>query len=253
MTSLPSDISRISEMLQRCSGADPVFPPTALYNEGWMLRLILDWYFNGKEQSHHLPFVNAGRWYSKALLRSPFLPRYKGDPLGESYTHADGALGDFKIGGNGAGDLVLFEDAQHFTVLEAKMFSKLSPGVTHAPYYHQAARTIACMAEVLFKANRKPELMKSIGFFVLAPREQIDAGVFNKELDVKSIRSIVERRVREYDGSRTEWFEFWFLPTLNVTEIAAVSWEELLEGVNKVDPVFGEELGSFYQSCLRFN
>lgn len=246
-------LKRISKMLVRCSGADPIFPPTDLYNEGWMLRLILDWHFTIKEQSHQLPFMNAGRWYSEALLPSAFLPRYKGDKLAESWTHADGALGDFSIGGYGAGDLVLSKDAQHLTILEAKMFSTLSPGVTHAPYYNQAARTIACIAEILRRANREPGPMKSLGFFVLAPKEQIAEGVFASQLDKNSIRNTVKRRVSEYDGGRTEWFDSWFLPTLQKIEIAAVSWEALLEMINRVDPIFGEELSSFYQRCLRFN
>lgn len=129
---MTGSLQRISEMFQRCSGADPVCPPTELYNEGWMLRLILDWQFNHKEEFPLFPFPNAGRCYSEALLPSPFLPRHKGDPLGEVYTHADGAIGDFKIGGKGAGDLVLSEEAQHFTILESGMVLRTAKKGTHA-------------------------------------------------------------------------------------------------------------------------
>ncbi len=252
MNRMTDTIRRISAILQGCSGADTVCPPTDLYNEGWMLRLILEWQFSHKEQSLHPLFPSSRRWYSEALLPSAFLPRHHGDKLGESWTHADAALGDFRIGGNGAGDLVLLEDGQHLTILEAKMFSRLSPGVTHARYYDQAARTIACMAEVLRKANRKPEMMKSLGFFVLAPKEQIDAGVFEKELERESILGNVQRRVGEYEGSKAEWFESWFLPTLAKVKVGALSWEDLLEPVCRVDADFGKELNSFYQRCLHF-
>jgi hypothetical protein len=43
MKSVSNDIRRIFAMLQRCSGADPVFPPTDLFNEDWIPRLILLW------------------------------------------------------------------------------------------------------------------------------------------------------------------------------------------------------------------
>ncbi len=37
------------------------------------------------------------------------------------------------------------------------MFSKLSSGVKNANYYNQAARNVACIAEVLRRGNKKPD------------------------------------------------------------------------------------------------
>ena len=76
-------------------------------------------------------------------LPSAFLPRFRGDPLAELHTNAYGVIGEFVVGSAGKSDLVLNENASHFVVLEAKIFSLLSKGVTHAPFFDQAARNVA--------------------------------------------------------------------------------------------------------------
>ena len=47
-------------------------------------------------------------------------------------------------------------DARQFVLLEAKLFNRLSSGVKNAPFFDQAARSVACMAEVLRRADREP-------------------------------------------------------------------------------------------------
>ena len=78
-----------------------------------------------------VPAAGAG-WFSEAWLPSAFLPRYRGDPLAESRTHADGVMGHFAIGDRGAVDLALRPDAGQFVVIEAKIAGRLSPGVKNA-------------------------------------------------------------------------------------------------------------------------
>ena len=246
-------LERIRQMLALCSTDEPLFPPTDLYNEGWMLRLILDWFSIHQIPKHPLTISKTEKWYSEALLPSAFLPRYQGDQYAESWTHADGVIGNYKIGENGAGDLSLASDAKHLVVLEAKMFSKLSPGVTHARYYNQAARTVACMAEVLRRANRMPALFDRLSFFVIAPQQQIDSGVFKRQMTHHSIIETVQRRVDEYDESRDDWLKGWFLPTMEHITIGVMSWEELLGFVKGLDQKSGEKLNEFYALCLKFN
>lgn len=139
---------RIAELLSMSVGPGRVFPPTELYNEGWMLRLVLDWFSRTPDCNYELRFLDGSGWYSEALLPSAFLSRKRGDVLAESWTHADGVVGHFSIGENGAGDLSLKDGATQFVVVEAKMFSKLSAGVTNARYFNQAARNVACIAEI---------------------------------------------------------------------------------------------------------
>ena len=187
------------------------------------------------------------------MLPSAFLPRYRGDRYAESWTHADGVIGSFSIGRNGAGDLDLKNDAETLVVLESKMFSKLSAGVTHARYYNQAARNVACMSEVLRRAKRPPSMLKRLAFFVIAPEQQVNAGIFENQMQAESILKTVERRVNEYDESKDEWFNGWFMPVMHHIRIAVICWEMLLGYISGVDAKTGHDFQQFYNLCLAFN
>jgi hypothetical protein len=183
----------IHVMLRAASGERPPFPPTLLYNEGWLLRLVLDWFSRHEVEGHPLSFAAGARWFSEALLPSAFLARHRGDRLAESWTHADGVVGHFLIGEGGKADLTPLPGATQLLVVEAKLFSGLSPGVAHAGYYDQAARTVACMAEVLRRAARHPSTMTGLGFYVLAPASQIESGVFARAM----AKGLLLEKVRE--------------------------------------------------------
>ncbi len=124
-------INRISHLLKQCDASGRVFPATELFNEGWLLRIILDWFSGQSNLRHPLAFTKKCRWFSEGLIPSQFLARFRGDPLAESWTHADGILGNIKIGETGKTDIQVSDRATHLTVLEAKLFSKLSPGVSN--------------------------------------------------------------------------------------------------------------------------
>src|SRR5271157_5000059 len=77
---------------------DPHLPPTALYNEGWLLRLVLA-AMKRHGVAYPFPIESISRWYSEALLNSAFLAS-AGRPsnsLAESHTHADGVVGQFEF------------------------------------------------------------------------------------------------------------------------------------------------------------
>lgn len=218
-----------------------------------MLRLVLQWFAQSKTAGHDFSFAPDARWFSEARLASAFLPRYRGDKFAEGYTHADGAIGHFRIGEIGRADLTLETDAQQFLVVEAKMFSGLSKGTTRAPTYNQAARNVACMAELFRRANCDPSNISSKAFFVLAPREQLDAGVFSDFMDRASLERVVEERVANYDPPKTEWFENWFLPTLSSIRVRCLAWENVVAFIQSADRSFGDDLEIFYNRCLEFN
>ena len=246
--------SQIDALLNRCDTDFPIMPPTQLYNEGWMLRLILDRFasLDLKHRGHPLALPANGRWYSEALLPSAFLRRSSRDPLAESWTHADGVIGDFSIGDEAKGDLSLQSDAKHFVVLEAKMFSKLSAGVKNAPYFNQAARIVACCAEVLRRAGRPGQEFRALGFYVLAPSSQIEQGVFANQLTKAELQRVVKQRVSEYSGKKDKWFSDWFLPTLDCLDIQSLSWEAILDFLIERD-TGASDLKEFYRRCLQFN
>ena len=99
-----------------------VFPPTDLYNEGWMPRLVLSF---GAEGISCLPFslLPGSRWFSEALLYSPFLARHHGDELAETRTHADGVVGHFRFTPETKIGLEIVADSKQFIIMEAKLMS----------------------------------------------------------------------------------------------------------------------------------
>ncbi|HMN27217.1 MAG TPA: hypothetical protein PKE45_03610 [Caldilineaceae bacterium] len=236
-----------------CGGDAPKFPPTLLYDEGWPLRLVLDWFWTHPIPTHPLTCAANARWFSEALLPSAFLPRFQGDPLAESWTHADGVIGHFQIGGQSKTGLALLPNATQLVVLEAKLFSPLSAGVQSAKFYDQAARTVACLAEVLRLAQRRAEDMEQVGFYVLAPQTQIEQHIFTKQLSRESIANKVAQRVQAYAGAKDAWHLDWFQPTLSTIKLGLLSWEELIATVQAVDGESGTALDTFYRRALVFN
>jgi hypothetical protein len=244
-------IDKIVELLGSCGSDFTTMPPTELYNEGWMLRLVLDWFASHRKAAHELSFLRDARWYSEALIAPPFLAEKRGDPRAESYTHADGLIGHFSILPGERGEATVMPDAQQLVVIEAKMGSRLSPGVTNARGYDQAARNVACIANLLADAKISPESVEKLGFYVVAPRRQIDSGVFGDLVTKPSIRRKVAGRVAQHGGERDEWFRVAFEPLLQHIDVGVLSWEsilDLLEGEGAED---GHR--EFYSRCLAFN
>jgi len=239
-------------MLKNAHTDTAVFPPTDLYNEGWMLRILLSFQSEGIEC---FPFIFqlGARWFSEAQIGSPFLPRKRRDPLAESHTHLDGAIGHFYFQSGTKTGLTLNPDATQFVVTEAKMFSSLSKGITNAKYYDQAARTVACIAWAISQSGCSVNEFESLGFYVVAPQEQIERGIFSAQIKKSSIKEKVERRIsgysdegKKYDELQT-WHKDFFIPTLDHIDIGCISWETM------IDKIGNPSIRNFYERCLGFN
>jgi hypothetical protein len=229
-----------------------VFPPTMIYNEGWMLRIVLSFQFEGVRC---LPFsVRPGaRWFSEALIASPFLPRRRGDPLAESHTHLDGVIGHFDFYPGTKAGLALWPNVTQFVVAEAKMFSQLSKGTTNAPYYNQAARNVGCIAWAIALSGRTVSDFESLGFYVLAPAEQISSGAFESQIRKSRIKKKIERRICAYseDSKKSDelkrWHTEFLIPVLDQIDIQSISWEASLDLIDDAS------IHTFYDCCLKFN
>ena len=114
-------LEKIAHLLGAGGTEDGRFPPTLPFEEGWMLRLVLDWFAINNIAGHTLSFDAASTWYSEGLLPSTFLPRYRGDKHAEGFTHADGVIGHIAIATSGHANLSLKLDATIFKVVESKM------------------------------------------------------------------------------------------------------------------------------------
>ena len=218
-----------------------------------MLRLILDWLSNHPELDHPLAFSRNITWFSEALLPSPFLPRFRGDPLAESRTHADGVIGHIAIGKHGKADVELLPNGAHLVVCEAKIYSGLAGGVRNIITYDQAARNVACIVEMIRRAEISPEQMTRLGFYVLAPNAQIEAGKFATAMSKANIQQQIELRVQQYQGSKDEWFRDWFCSIFPKVDVQTIAWESLIAFIYAADPQYGGELQDFYERCLVYN
>ena len=188
-------IERVAHLLALCQGSASVMPPTELFNEGWLLRLVLDWYSQQTPSTSALSFEHNSKWYSEGLLASPFLARYRGDPLAEGYTHADGVIGHFDVSPGERSEIRAHGDARQIVVVEAKMGSPLSSGTRNAPGYDQAARNTACLAHLIERARRAPDALSHLAFCVIAPRTLVENGIFGALVTKQSIRQKVKARV----------------------------------------------------------
>lgn len=252
---MTSILRRIAAILQECEGESPHLPPASLYNENWLLRLILDWFARRGDGATEplcdlLTPAEGASWYSEAWLPSAFLARHKGDRLAESWTKADGVVGHTANGNRGWADLAFLPEGTQLVLIEGKMFSRLSSGVRNAPWYDQAARTVACMAEILRRAGRHPLELDSLAFVLLAPRRRIEEGVFADDLAPGAILRKVRRRVEDYAGARDEWFRDWFVPTVRAVRVELASWEDVLGTITHHDREAGHELDTYYGRCL---
>jgi len=246
-------LHKIISLIESAGSEAPLFPRTDIFNETWLVRLIVDWFAHNNALAFPFNFASDARWFSEARLPSAFLARSRGDSLAESWTHADAIIGHFTIGSSGKTDCILQPNANQFIVIEAKIYSQLSSGVTNAPYFDQCARNVACIAELLKRAGRAANNVDSLGFYVLAPASQIDAGVFANKLQKQSIQAKVERRVAAYDGLHDSWFKDFFLPVLEHIDIRCLTWEEIISYIRNEDIECGNQVSTFYESCLGYN
>lgn len=267
MSSTSRNADRVLRLLRFCEREDEArFPPTDLFNEGWMLRLILDAFERLNIRQHPLSFDANARWYSEARLGSRFQAQRRDDELAEGFTNADGVVGHFDFRATTTAGLTLRPDAAQFVVLEAKMFSNLSRSTKNAPNFNQAARNVACMAAALADTGRPVSDYASLGFFVVAPRpEQRGAARSNLEafMDPTLIKQRVHERISAYEeAARAEapalraWEQAYFLPLVSRLaenrRLAVLSWDECIDAVAAADAMTGEDLRDFYRRCLAF-
>jgi len=242
----------ISKLISTFNPSAPNFRPTELYNESWLIKIVLHQTSSIINQDSQISFLPESTWFSEGLLPTAFQAMYKGDKLSESRTNADGVIGHIKVGEKAKADLELAGSATQFTVVEAKIGSPLAKGITNAPRYDQAARNVACMAEVIARAGIDPKSLHRLDFIVLAPQYAIDKGTFKKDLDLESINSKVKKRVSTYDGQLDDWFIESFEPTLNNINIKSLSWESAIKWISLHKTEIINELQNYYDLCLRY-
>ena len=243
----------IAEMLGGLNGDNKCMPPTSLYSEGWMLRLILHAASEGLLEN----FIPKGdvtlNWFSEARLYTPF--RKSRGKAYETCTNVDGIVGDFQWKTGTQTGVELLENPKRFEVFEAKMFSQLSKGVKADTEYDQAVRTVACMAETLATKEITPEDVPMISFRIIAPRSQIKKGLFKTKLSKTNMRKRIKKRIEQFVGPEREELHIWkteyFEPLLKKLneddQLRCISWETLIDAIS--DENRQTAIKQFYIQC----
>lgn len=147
--------------------ADIPFVNTEVWNEGWMLRLVVAKLHDmdsvdGCEAAKVICECSKRGWCSEGWLYPLF--------ENEKSTRADGIVGDLTLRPKtkwGFDASSQQEDSQ-FVVLEAKMNSTLSKGVAVAEDFDQTSRYVACMSGILSKTDCAHGIL-----YVIAPEDRI--------------------------------------------------------------------------------
>lgn len=226
----------VNDLMECCEPNVYEIPPIArseVYNETWMLRLTLALLHDseldfskiegGKKQIALKSLRDSlqRNWISEGGL-APVFKR-------EGTTWADAILGDVKRKqktkrGIEAADTPV-NPCVGIVVVEAKMGSLLSPGTDHYPDYNQAARNIACLAN-LVKDNA--QLVEKTVFVVLAPKEIIAESqklITDAPKVIGKIDKSETRETRNLDDN------FWKAVQQISEKSVAMSWEEVSHAI----------------------
>jgi len=239
-------IKAVTEILNRCERKDTNIPPTILYNEGWMIRLLVEISVKEKIQLPNINFGAIKQWYSEGLMSSPFLARTRGDKLAEGYTHADMVLGDFTVDITNRGDIKVNESARIFGVLEAKMGSNLTTETQNAPGYDQASRNLACIAFNTISTQH------DIFFGLVAPEKKIKEHDFTSQLDIGRMIDRISLRFGMYGKDhKMKTLKNKVLNQAATCKCFVISYESWIESLKhyKNYPEFRE----FKERCYKFN
>jgi hypothetical protein len=217
-------------------------PESMLFNEGWMLRLVLDWFSQHQNLNHDLNFLENSTWFSEAQLPTFFTVVNTDD--NESRTHADGIIGHFNIGDGNKVGLTLKNDAKQFVVIEAKMKSGLSESVTNAKKYNQAARTVGCMVEAIRIAKLQKHNFEKLAYYVIAPSLNSKIHIAQSEyIDIDHIKDSINYRS---ENIKNQDFLLDLPSIISLIKPKILKWEDIIEFIKSHDLVYGCQLLDFY-------
>jgi len=215
--------------------------PTIIYNEGWMIRLLVMESMIEKLQINKVDFglLATKNWSSEALITSPFVEAKVNK---EGYTHADIILGDFSVNYNERGDINLNDSPDVLGIIEAKMGSNLSTGTSNADNYNQASRSICCLSYVTRK-NPNCKLF----FIVAAPEATINKYSIKKQVERENILTQIGDRFKHSE----EPYMSEIKNQVEKCKLVIINYEDWLKELRNSE--VQKMLYDFYKECLKSN
>ena len=222
-----------------------VFPETLIFNEGWLLRSVLrEWLVSPRSSRFgFLPFPADITVYSEGQLYTPF----KGGSRPERNTHVDGIVGDCAITDTKSG-IVLRSDFRYIVAFEAKLFSRISPGVKNAPWYDQVSRTAACLINSILLAGPQASYSAHLVVMCAEDNRYVDASLYTKAYVEKQITKRLQDFLTTGEPADTvERFARGWREVLDNLRIHFHTWEEVVADIGS------DDLQEFYDLCKEFN
>lgn len=230
-------------------------PKTTIYNEDWLLRILLYFLKNDDNlkdlTAPYLPFAERAKIYSKAQLYTPFAQRTNEDKTGEDNVNVDGVAGEWT---NISGTKLLIQLDKNFsyiTVFESKILSGLSP-VRHKGTWNQISRTIAGIIYSAITSKTALDNLPDLNFVFLYSSENKKIKIDKYTMD--TIKSDILKRVALYNTGgppmnhdfpdfETNW-EKIFAKNIKIT---FQKWEDIVNAIGN------EEFKKFYGKCMEYN
>jgi hypothetical protein len=226
-----------------------LFAKTLIFNEGWLLRSVLNEWRTWSRSSRFgfLPFPAGVKLYSEGQLYTPFKARFRGDDKAESHTHVDGIVGDFSITDTKSG-IELSPDLRYIAVFEAKLFAPIAPGTKNAPWYDQVSRTAACLINSILLAEPKGSYDAHLAVLYAEDKQRIDSDLYSKTY----IENQITKRTQEFlqtgePSNSVERFVSEWRDVLNNLQIWFYTWEDIAAEIGN------DDLHKFYSLCKTFN
>lgn len=236
----------MQDFIDVINSIDSNFPkvnPTVIYNEGWMTRILVNQSIKEKTILKGLDFGRIANWTSEALISSPFI---SADKSREGYTHADIALGDFKVNYESRGEILILDNAKIFGIIEAKMSSSLSRGTKNAVNYNQASRNLVCMASLTYNKDC------DIFFSVVAPETKLKEHDIDKQIDLENMIQQIKSRFVEYsDEFKSNRKMDLIISKARTCKVWSMSYEEWIESL--IDAKSKVYLKEFYMKAKKWN
>lgn len=227
--------------------------PTIIYNEGWLLRILVSYSMDLELCFKGLNFKKSYNWTSEGLLSSPFVDvkagalKNKGEAIRrEGYTHVDAAIGDFEIKYNDSARIRLKPIANYFAVIEAKLKSNLSRETSNAKDYNQATRNIICIASNVIESKCDSS------FIIVAPETTIKKHKIESQIEKETIMMQAKDRFDYYNDEFKKNKKYGLIVdkirTMNIQLITFEEWIDILPSSETKD-----KIDKFYKECLKWN
>lgn len=227
------------------------FRETLIFDEGWLLRVVLkEWKTRRLLASRldFLPFPENVKTYSEGQLYTPFKRRKQRDEHAEGNTPVDGIAGDFHLATGSQSGIAVNPDCKYLAVFEAKMDSPLSTRVKHTAEYSQIARIAACMIHSILETECTEDFTPYLVILYPEHNKSIKPTQYTRA----HIETQIAERIQGYLGptepSETDAkFLCEWRQVLNRLCIQFLTWEKVVAEIGNKD------LDRFYGLCKRFN